>query len=170
MDSKIEILKKEDMGGFYPVFAHGLKTLFPCYGKKTINFFLEKVYTPANFFYWLNNQYKTIIVAKKETEIIGFAIIDQPYGGVSFCRWLAVFKQHQKKGVGRQLIKAWIDLALSQACHKVELASQPLSKKFYEKVGLTLEGERKLSYFGINQFIFGKVIGKVKEEEMIKYY
>jgi len=131
---------------------------------------LDKVYTPVNLIYWLNNNLKTVIVAKKNHQFVGFAMVDQPYGGVSFCRWLAVLKQHQGKGIGRQLINTWINFAKNQGCHKIELASQPLAKKFYEKVCLTFEGERKLSYFGTDQFIFGKVIGEAKEEEMVKYF
>jgi len=170
MSFQILTLAKDDIGSFYSVFTRGLNELFPGYGKNIIQFFLEKVYTPTNFYYWLNNGYKTIVVARSGDNFIGFAVIDQPYGGVSFCRWLAVLPEHQKKGVGRQLIDAWINLAKSQGCHKVELASQPTAKKFYEKVGLVLEGERKLSYFGIDQYVFGMVIGKPNEKNMTKYY
>ncbi|PIV09109.1 hypothetical protein COS31_00235 [Candidatus Roizmanbacteria bacterium CG02_land_8_20_14_3_00_36_15] len=170
MEPVIEILAKKDVGSFYPVFAQALKQEFPCYSQTLTSFFLEKVYTPTNFIYWLNYDLKTIIVVKNNSEIIGFAVIDQPYGGVSFCRWLAVLPAYQKKGLGRKLINAWIELAQSQKCHKVELASQPIAKKFYEKVDLTNEGERKLSYFGVDQTVFGKIIGPLNEEVMTKYY
>jgi len=166
----ISTLTKDDVGGFFPVFATAMKTVFPCYSGKIIDFFLERVYTPINFVYWLNNNLKTVIVAKQNSQIVGFAVIDQPYGGVSFCRWLAVLPQHQKKGVGTKLVESWEDLAKKQGCHKLELASQPLAKKFYEKAGLILEGERKLSYFGVDQFVFGKIINKPNEENTIKYY
>lgn len=170
MNFKISILNKNDIGSFYPIFAQTMQTVFTCYDKKIIDFFLDKVYTPANLIYWLNNNLKIIFVAKKSLHLIGFAMIDQPYGGVSFCRWLAVSSQYQRQGVGSKLISTWEKFAKTQGCHKIELASQPLAKKFYEKVGLTLEGERKLSYFGINQFVFGKVIGKPMEKTMMKYY
>ncbi len=170
MSCEISILKKEDVGGFYPIFVQAIKTTFPCYSQQMTEFFINKIYTPANFIYWLNNNLKTIIIAKEKDELTGFIIIDQPYGGVSFCRWLAVLPKYQKKGLGRKLIDAWIVFAKSQGCHKVELASQPLAKNFYEKAGLIREGERKLSYFGVNQFVFGKIIGKVNEESMTKYY
>lgn len=170
MNVKIEILKKEDAGGFYPVFAQAMKTSFPCYSRILTDFFINKIYTPVNFIYWLNNNLKTIIAAKFENEIAGFAVIDQPYGGVSFCRWLAILPQHQKKGLGKKLITGWIELAKKQGCHKVELAAQPLARGFYEKVGLTLEGERKMSYFGIDQFVFGKIIGRPNHLTMTKYY
>jgi len=170
MNSEILILKKEDIGSFYPVFAQAIQNLFPSYTPKTADFLLNKVYTPTNFIYWLSRDLKTIFTAEVAQEVAGFAIVDQPYGGVSFCRWLAVLPKHQKKGLGKKLIEAWITLAKSQGCHKIELASQPLAKIFYEKAGLSLEGERKLSYFGVNQFIFGKVINKIDERLMLKYY
>ena len=170
MNAEIEILKKEDVGEFYSIFVQALKTIFPCYSQKITDFFVNKIYTPANFIYWVNNNLKTIILTKEKNEIIGFMVIDQPYGGVSFCRWLAVLPKHQKKGLGKQLIEAWFVFAKSQGCHKVELASQPLAKTFYEKVGLTLEGERKLSYFGADQFVFGKIIGKPEESAMTKFF
>lgn len=170
MPVQIKALVKDEFGNFYPLFAQAIKTLFACYSPKVTNFFIEKVYTPANFIYWLNHNLKTVIVAKEKDCIIGFAVIDQSYGGVSFCRWLAVLPKHQKKGVGKKLIKAWEKLAQSQGCHKLELASHPFAKTFYEKAGLLLEGKRQLSYFGIDQFIFGKIISKPNEENMTKYY
>jgi len=170
MDSEISILTSNEIGAFYPVFCQIMKTAFACYTQKMINFFIDKVYTPANFFFWINNQYKTVLVIKIKKEFAGFAMIDQPYGGVSMCRWLGIQPKYQKKGFGSKLINAWIDLAKSQGCHKVELAAQTAAKKFYEKVGLTLEGERKLSYFGTNQYIFGKIIGPPNENTMTKYY
>jgi len=170
MKVKIEILKKEGAIDFYSIFARAMKTAFPCYSPVLADFFINKIYTPVNFIYWLNNNLKTIIVARLGAEILGFAVIDQPYGGVSFCRWLAILPEHQKKGLGKKLIEAWIEMAKMQGCHKVELASQPLARGFYEKAGLTLEGERKMSYFGIDQFVFGKIIGRPNHSTMTKYY
>lgn len=170
MKLEIVLLNKEAVGSFYPIFATTMKTVFTCYSPKIIDFFINKVYTPVNLIYWLNNNLKTVVIAKEGDKILGFAMIDQPYGGVSFCRWLGVLKKHQKKGIGRKLVQAWEKLAKSQSCHKIELASQPLARKFYEKVGLKLEGERKLSYFGTDQFIFGKIIGKPNEDQIVRYY
>ncbi len=84
------------------------------------------------------------------------------------CRWLGVKKEYQKQGIGHQLIEAWIGLAKKQGCHKIEVASQPEAKGFYEKAGLTLEGKRISSYFGIDQYLFGKVIGQQNDSAMTK--
>lgn len=161
-------LAPQEVKDFWLVFAELLRTKFPGYSEKIIRYFLEKIYTQSSYVYWLENNMKTVLVAKDNEIIVGFAVIDEPYGGVSFCRWLGVKQEYQKKGIGTMLINAWIDLAKSQHCHKVEIASQPEAKDFYEKVGLNQEGERKLSYFGITQYVFGKVIGKPDEEEMTK--
>ncbi len=170
MKITIEILRAEEINDFWKVFAQVLKKEFVVYSPKIVDFFLTKIYIPLNFSYWLARNLRTIIIAKKDSEIIGFAVIDQPYGGVSFCRWLGVIRKYQKMGAGKLLVKRWLDLAKAQKCHKTEVAAKPEAKGFYEKMGLGFEGERKLSYFGVDQFIFGKIIGKPEEDEMIKYY
>lgn len=168
MDIQINTLSIADLDRFFLVFVRVMKSEFPGYSADIIQFFLEKIYTRSSFFYWLENKMKTVFIAKKGNDIIGFAVIDEPYGGVSFCRWLGVLKEYQHQGAGGGLIKAWIDLAIKSNCHKAEVASAPEAKAFYEKVGLELEGMRKLSYFGIDQYFFGKVISEPNEKMMIK--
>ncbi len=169
MRFEISILKPEKIEEFWPVFAEVLQNEFPGYSQKVIDYFLEKIYNKQAFSYWITKGLKTVLVAKTKTQLVGFALIDQPYGGVSFCRWLGVKKTFQKKGVGRQLINSWITFATSHGCHKVEVASQPAAEGFYKKVGLRLEGQRKLSYFGVDQFIFGKVIDVPNDQIMTRY-
>lgn len=150
------------------VFKDVLTTEFPEYSANVIKYLLEKMYNQVNFNYWLANNLKIVLIAKTNNNIVGFAVIDEPYGGVSFCRWLGIKKEDQKQGIGKILIKKWLELAKTQGCHKVEIASQPEAKGFYEKIGLKLEGIRKLSYFGIDQFIYGKVIGEPDDKIMTK--
>ncbi len=168
MSFTIELLRPQEVKPFWLTFSQVLTDEFPDYTDKVVSYLLEKIYNPANYQYWLANNLKTILVAKNESEVVGFAVIDEPYGGVSFCRWLGVKKDWQKKGIGRQLINQWINLAKNQGCHKVEVAAQPVAKGFYQKVGLTLEGKRELSYFGIDQYIFGQIIGSPNDKTMTK--
>lgn len=162
-------LQPHDVPAFFPIFKNLLEQDFPGYDKKVISFFLEKLYTPYLFQYWIREKYKTVLVATNEEKIVGFAVIDSPYGGVSLCRWLGVLKNYQRKGIGKILIQRWTEIATKCCCHKIELAAQPEAKEFYEKVGLELEGMRHKSYFGIDQYIFGKVIGEPNAEIMTKY-
>jgi GNAT superfamily N-acetyltransferase len=155
---KTEILLLAELHAFWLVFKEVLETEFPGYSKETVRNFLEKLYNESAFRYYLEHNLKTILVIKSEQEIVGFAVIDEPYGGVSLLGWLGVRKFFQKKGVGSHLIADWLNLAVSQGCHKAEVAAQPEAKDFYAKVGLSLEGHRIKSYFGIDQYIFGKVL------------
>lgn len=164
----ISKLSPQELAVFIPVFSQILRTEFPEYTPKIISYFLEKIYTEANFSYWLASGTKTVFVAKpeKSNEIVGFAVIDEPYGGVSSCRWLGVKREYQKNGVGKSLIIAWTSLAKKQQCHKIELAARIKAREFYEKVGLQPEGKRILSYFAIDQYIFGSVLGEPDEDGM----
>ena len=168
MDFQIVKLQSYEVAGFWPVFVTVLKTEFPGYTSKVVDYFVQKIYTQASFVYWLSNNLKTVIVAKVNFQIVGFAVIDEPYGGVSFCRWLGIKQDFQKKGIGKKIVDEWLMLAKSQHCHKAEVASQPGAKAFYEKISLDYEGERKLSYFGITQYLYGKIIGQPDDEIMTK--
>lgn len=168
MISKLQANETRD---FWPVFSHILRNEFPEYTPKIIQYFLEKIYTVANFSYWLASGAKTVFTARlsENNEIVAFAVIDEPYGGVSSCRWLGVKKEYQKQGIGKSLIQSWAELAKGQKCHKIELAARIKAREFYEKVGLRLEGERACSYFAIDQYIFGLILGKPDEEAIILY-
>ena len=171
MNSKpsIHVLQKHELEAFFSSFSHTLTTEFTQYRKNIVRYLLDKIYSLDNYKYWLENNLKTILVARENDTIIGFAVIDEPYGGVSLCRWLGVTKSHQNRGIGTALIRQWLELATSQCCHKAELAAVTSAKHFYEKAGLELEGLRKLSYFGIDQYVFGKIIGSPTNEIMTKY-
>lgn len=160
MEIIIERLQLAELDSFFQIFSELLQKDFSVYSKTVINYFLIKAYSKSAYHYWLTTGWKIIFVAKKEDYIIGFSVIDKPYGGVCFLRWLGVLEQFRHQGAGEKLINTWISYAKNYGCHKVELASQPEAKDFYQKCGLNLEGERQFSYFGINQPIFGKVIGR----------
>lgn len=167
MDWIIEPLKTDDMHEFWSTFKDVLQSEFPGYTKKVVDHFLKNLYSERNFHYYLQTGQKSIFVAKINGTIVGFAVIDEPYGGVSLCRWLGVKRELQKQGIGSALIQTWLELAKKQGCHKAEVAAQPEAKEFYEKVGLALEGKRKKSYFGIDQYIFGQVLAEPKENFII---
>lgn len=168
MEVKIEKLQKEDLDKFWEVFVQVLKKDFPGYTKAVTDYFINKIYTKTVFNHWLSTGWKIGLLAKSGRRISGFSVLDKPYGGVCFCRWLGVLPEFRKKGIGRGLIRNFISYAKNYGCHKVEIASQFGSKEFYEKCGLILEGKRICSYFGIDQFIFGKQIGRPKDEVMTR--
>ena len=160
METDISILHPQDLDHFYPVFTGVLRSEFPCYDDNALNALLNGIYTRNNFEFWLREKTKIVLTAREKNNmtVVGFALIDEPYGGVSLCRWLGVVKSHQRKGIGSRLILRWEEEAVKGNCHKMELAAQPDAKDFYMKAGLTCEGFRKRSYFGADQYVFGKLL------------
>lgn len=168
MNYTVTILTQKEVDDFYDVFQDVLKTEFPGYTPRVVKHLLDKIYTRYAYAYWIRNASKRVMIAKKDDEIVGFADVDNPYGGVSLLRWLGVEKKYQRAGIGSSLVKAWEDLARTQHAHKMEVAAQPEAKEFYAKMGLKLEGMREKSFFGINQYIFGKVLSEPSDEGMTK--
>lgn len=164
----VKTLSPQDIDPFYPVFSSVLKTEFPGYTPEVVQYLLTKIYNPTTLKYWLERHEKYTYVALHNDQIIGFALLDSPYGGVSFCRWLGVVKAYQRQGYGKALIHAWTEYAVKHKAHKMEVAGQPEAKEFYEKMGFDLEGFRKRSYFGIDQHLFGKVLSSPNEAVMVK--
>lgn len=168
MNYSIQKLDQNNVDKFYLTFRDILSSEFPGYTPKVITYLLKKIYSLYAYEYWIRNTLKTVLIAKINNEIVGFADIDNPYGGVSLLRWLGVKKEYQRAGIGSSLINAWEDLARKQHAHKMEVAAQPEAKEFYAKMGLKLEGMREKSFFGINQYIFGKVLSEPSDEGMTK--
>lgn len=169
MNIEIYSIGQSEVDAFWGLFAEVLQAEFPGYTKKVLHFMIDKVYTRNAYQYWLSQSMKTVFLATAEHEPVGFAVIDDPYGGVSFCRWLGIKKDYQRKGIGTKLITMWLDHAKATGCHKAEVAAQPIARAFYKKVGLKEEGKRELSYFGIDQYVFGKVLGTPNESVMTNH-
>ncbi|PIZ64312.1 hypothetical protein CO051_03440 [Candidatus Roizmanbacteria bacterium CG_4_9_14_0_2_um_filter_39_13] len=167
-DMPIKILLQQDVDTFYPVFTTVLKTEFPGYTPHVVQYLLKRIYTRDTLKFWVQRKEKIIIGAFENNSIVGFAVIDSPYGGVSFCRWFGILKEFQHKGFGTSLIQKWNELALDSKAHKMEVAGQPEAKVFYEKMGFDLEGLRKASYFGIDQYLFGKILAEPNSVNMTR--
>lgn len=156
----IEKLKIEEIPQFHEIFSVVINEGF-CYSLGVKNYFITRGFTQENFRYWLSNNYKQVLVAKEGQKIAGFLVYDAPYGGVLFCRWLGVVKEYRGKKIASRLFDEFIKIAQDLFCHKVEVAAQPPAREFYQKYGLKEEGFREKSYFGIDQYVFGKVIGEI---------
>jgi len=84
-----------------------------------------------------------------------------------FCDGWQLTKITKGKGVGKMLVFEWEKVAKNQGCHKMELAAYPLVSSFYEKCGFEKEGLRKMSYFGVNQVVMGKVIREFDVKKIV---
>ena len=167
MNINIQKISPSQIPQFYQVFRQVMGEGFD-YTPRIKKYFITRRYTIANFKYWLENDYKGVFVVE-EKDIIGFLVYDMPYGGVLLCRWLGVLKEYRGEGAGRMLIEQAVREARVLGCHKIELAGQLKAKKFYEKCGFKMEGFREKSYFGEDQYLFGRVIGELDEQKVVNF-
>lgn len=164
----ITYLESKDLDQFYEVFVNVLHTQLSGYSSKVLNYLTTQIYPRHAFALWLTDGSRIIITTKENKTTVGFAVLDRPYGGVSHCRWLGVAPEHQRKGIGTKIVIEWIRYAKSVGCHKIELAGHPQARGFYEAIGLESEGKKQTSYFGVDLYMFGKVIGEPDEHSMTR--
>lgn len=168
-DIKIEKLTLENLNEFFEVFKEVLGTGFPEYSKELINFFIYKDFSKNIFSEKIKKNQWLGLLTKFKNNIIGFLVTDKLYGGVSYCLWLGVKKEFQEKGIGSRLLKEWEREIKKQGGHKLMLVTQhKKNKKFYVKNGFKNEGFEEKSWFGLDCWKYGKIIGKPKPEVLFK--
>lgn len=164
---KIEKLTLKNLEEFFEVFKKILETSFPEYPKSLINFFLNKDFSKKVFLEKINKWLE--LVAKLDNKIVGLLVADELYGGVSYCFWLGVLRKYQRLGIGSLLLQEWEKEVKNLGGHKLMLLTQhQQNKDFYLRNGFKEEGFEKKSWFGLDCWKFGKVIGEFNSKIALK--
>lgn len=166
---EIKTLVESEIDKFHSVFVQVIGDGFPEYSQKLVDFIVDKDFRPDVFKEKVRKGEYTILVAEEEGKIVGFLIFEKLYGGVSYCTWLGVLREYRGRGIGSKLLGFWEKEILSQSGHKLMLLTQAeKNRAFYEKFGFKEEGLEKQSWFGLDAFIFGKIIGSPNPEVFLK--
>lgn len=166
---KIENLTLENLNEFLPVFEEILKTGFPEYSPELVNFFINKDFSSKIVEEKLKNNQCWGLIAGIDGGIVGFLLIDILYGGVSYANWLGVKKEFQGKGIGSLLMAEWEKKVKAGGGHKLILITQSQkNRNFYLKNGFKEEGFEEKSWFGMDCWMFGKIIGEPKPGVFLK--
>jgi len=166
---EIEELTLKNLAQFLPVFEEILKTGFPEYSPELIDFLINKDYPPKIIEEKLKKNQWWGLMARIDGKIVGFSLIDILYGGVSYANWLGVKKEFRRRGVGSLLMTEWEKKVKAAGGHKLILITQSRkNRSFYFKKGFKEEGFEEKSWFGLDCWKFGKVIGEPKPEVFLK--
>lgn len=166
---KTRRLSEKELLNFYQLFLRVLKDGFPEYPPALIKFFSEKDFSLTVIKNKLVKKESLIWVTEDGGELVGFLLADKLYGGVSYCCWLGVEIKMRGKGIGRKLLEEWEKEVLRQGGHKLMLLTQSQKNRgFYQKSGFKEEGFEEKSWFGLDCWLFGKVIGEPKPEVFLK--
>lgn len=100
-----------------------------------------------------------VFTASKNGCLAGALIGSSPEGGVGTIIWLIVSSKFRGAGIGEALFKKACEAYRSLGCHKVKLtASTEEAVKFYEKIGMSVEGQHMSHWWMLDFWSLGKLL------------
>ncbi len=162
---EIKKITREKIKAFHQVFSKIVRNSFPEYPPAVLDFFVNKDFADAFLKKDIEKWDYAVRLAEEEGEIVGFLVREKLYGGVSFCTWLGVAREYQGKGIGAKLVETWEKEVLKEKGHKLMLvAPSQEACAFYLKQGFAEEGYERKSWFGLDYWLFGKIIAEPNPE------
>jgi len=169
MDIIVRQTTKEEIDEYFDFFSKSVQALFPEYTENTRKFF----YTNSRA---LNKEEilkkieegHVVLEALVDDKIAGLLIAGKPFGGVSFCHWLMVDPNFQRKGIGTKLLTYWEEIVKEMGAHNLKLEAIDKNLKFYGDFGFETLGLEKKGSFGTDNYILRKIIQEPKEENYLK--
>lgn len=87
-----------------------------------------------------------------KADAIGIARLQFNSSTEAQIRYMAVAKEHERKGIGRQLINAIESKAKNSACNKIVLDAREPAVNFYKKLGYRVSEKSYLLFNEIQHF------------------
>lgn len=144
---------------FYALFSELMHEGYGHFPEELRAYFLLKDYSRNNLSYWLEHNFRRMLIAIEDNMIQGFIIGDHTYGGVGFISWLGVKKDLRSHGIGTKLLQVYEAYARSKKAHLLELFTSEENKAFYEHHGFYEIGRRKEGFYGQQNLIMNKSLG-----------
>lgn len=161
MKFKVEQLKIKDFKEFYKFVKDFILKQFLDYPPRIRRFYLKKNLNQDSLKKALKTKEKVILVARSEEKIIGFILIAFDRGGGTHCSWFGVDENFRNHGVGSRLMREIEKLAQRRKCHFIYFWTENRNNiKFYQKRGYYLVGLQKESWYGMDEYLMQKNIGK----------
>lgn len=166
---KIRRISENEVAEYYRLFLQVLKDGFPEYSSDLIKFLAEKDFSETVIKDKITKKESMIWVADEDGKLVGFLMADKLYGGVGYCSWLGVVEKMRGRGISKMLLREWEKEVIKLGGHKLILLTQSQKNRgFYQKCGFKQEGFEEKSWFGLDCWLFGKVIGEPKPEVFLK--
>lgn len=162
----VKIINKNNLDRIHELFEVVKRTIldnFPEYSER-IKEYLIRIDN-------LNQTVKNagvILGAYLNNKLVGYLIARKFYGGVGYCEWLGVLKEHQRQGIGGKLLREYENIALKNGVHNLQLESDIRNVEFYKKQGYKVLCLDKKGYFGTDNYILKKLIQTPKEENFLR--
>lgn len=106
----------------------------------------------------LEDQCFHLIATTEANQVIGVARLQFNTAEEAQIRYMAVAKEHERKGIGRQLVTAMESHALNSSCKNIVLDARAGAVDFYKKLGYQLTEKSYLLFDEIQHFRMRKTI------------
>lgn len=157
----ISNLKEKEINEFYKLFKKSLGRDFPEYSRKVREIQLNREFTKKNFLRMVGKKDEVIIIAKIKGKIIGFIVLAKETGGVVDIVWLGVKRGFRNAGIGSKLLIAGEKWSKEHKCHCLLVNTEnKRNVAFYLKRGYDYVGMQKEAWYGVNEYLLQKNIGK----------
>jgi len=123
--------------------------------------FLRRSETFDNYKRFLEDKEVIFLIALENDKIIGLASGRAREDGVGHLGFLGVRREHQRKGVGSNLLQEYLKEAKKRNAHKVWLFTAPSlhsAIKLYVKTGFVPEGYMRRHSFGLDLIFYSKFL------------
>jgi len=166
--TKIIKAKRKDFEEFYKFFEKTLKEKYFLYPKESA-FYIVNVGLPKKL--QLKKEIlkgeRPLYVVYEKNRLIGYLLTEKDYAGVSFGYWLAVDKDFCNRGIASDLLKTWERDVVREGVHSLRVWTTENDIGFYKKKGFVLGGKFEKAWFGIDHYLFYKIIGKPKPKKYV---
>ena len=165
---KVIRARAKDFGKFYTLLEKSIKEEYFLYPKENASYLLniglpKKMQLKKEV---LNGE-RPLYLVYEERKLIGYLLTKKDFAGVAFGHWLAVHKDFRNKGFASKMLKVWEQDALKQGVHAIHLWTTENDIGFYKKRGFILGGKFEQAWFGLNHYLFYKIIGNPNPKKYI---
>lgn len=166
----VRFLEEKELVIFHKLFSTILREGFPEYPVPLIDFFINNDFSVDSLGKMISEKEISILIDEEVSGFVGFLLFEKLYGGVSYCAWIGILKEMRGRGIGRKLVEEWEKQILLEGGHRLTLITQSqTNRQIFPRFGFKEEGLEEKSWFGLDAWIFGKVISEPKIENYINY-
>lgn len=165
MRIRIEKIRKRDLPAFYSLFKKALYEDFREYSPEVATFQWKR-HRKRNLLRWIKQGEEYVFAAKKESKVLGILAAQRLVGGVSNCDWLIVSKEYRRQGIGAKLLQFWENWVKRNKGHMLTLSASRRNLGYYHKKGFKEYGYLQGGYFGGNDYIVYKRIGRWNKKSL----
>ena len=169
-DIKITKAKISDFEKFYQLLTKTLMGNYFLYSKNSSAFTLDEDLPKKDLKKYIGEGKRILYLAYSKNKVVAYLLTFKAHAGVAFAQWLAVDKDYQKHSIASKLLSLWEKESLSNGAHILQLWTTKNDIPFYLNRKFKKGGIFPQSWFGVDHYLFYKILRKPDEKVFLKEY